>query len=285
MADMDDPGSQNTRMWLIAAGLVVVIGVGAGVWWYLHRAPEQPAAEEVAAVEEAPAPPPVTASAPAIEHPLAPAADATSAPPLPGVADSDPVLAMALQGLIGAAAVQTWVVPDQIARRFVATVDNLPRNAPLEKRRPLQAPADSFIVDRTTVDQSTGSERITLSPRNALRYDAAVALFQKADMKQLAQLYRHYYPLLQQAYEELGYPDHYFNDRVIAAIDDMLRAPEIEQPIALVQPKVLYQYEDPALEQLSSGQKLMIRMGLAHERNVKTRLRELRTLIATTAKN
>jgi len=284
MADMDDPSTQNTRMWLIAAGLVVVIGAGAGVWWYLHRAPEPVAPEEIAAAEEAPTPPPVAASPPAVEHPLEPATDAATAPPLPAVADSDPALVTALQGLIGAAAVQTWLVPDQIARRFVATVDNLPRDTPLEKRRPLQAPADSFIVDRTTVDASAGTERITLSARNALRYDAAVTLFQKADLKQMAELYRHYYPLLQQAYEDLGYPDHYFNDRVIAAIDDMLRAPEIDGPIALTQPKVLYQYEDPALEQLSSGQKLMMRMGLAHERNIKARLRELRALIATTAK-
>jgi hypothetical protein len=103
-------------------------------------------------------------------------------------------------------------------------------------------------------------------------------------MKQVAEVYRHYYPLLQQAYEDLGYPDHYFNDRVIAAIDDMLRAPEPDKPIVLTQPKVLYQYEDTALEQLSSGQKLMMRMGLAHERSVKVKLRELRALLATAAK-
>ena len=282
MADTDDPGTQNSRVRLIAAGLVAVLAVGAGAWWYLHRAPTPAAPEEAAEVAET-AQPPAAAAPAAIEHPIAPAADAATAP-LPAVADSDPALTAALQGLIGAAAVQTWLVPDQVARRFVATVDNLPRNAPLEKRRPLQAPAESFIVDRAIVDQSTGDERITLSTRNATRYDAAVALFQKADTKQLAELYRHYYPLLQQSYEELGYPDRYFNDRVIAAIDDMLRAPEIDKPMTLAQPKVLYQYEDAALEQLSSGQKLLVRMGLTHERNVKAKLRELRALIATTAK-
>lgn len=280
---MDDPGSQNTKMWLIAAGIVVVIAGGVGAWWYLHRAPQAAVPEEVVA-EETPVASAATAAAPpVVEHPLETATDA-AADPLPAVAESDPALTMALQGLIGASAVQTWLVPDQIARRFVATIDNLPRNAPLEKRRPVQAPADSFIVDRTTVDPSTGTERITLSARNAMRYDAAVGLLQKADMKQVAEVYRHYYPLLQQAYEDLGYPDHYFNDRVIAAIDDMLRAPEPDKPIVLTQPKVLYQYEDTALEQLSSGQKLMMRMGLAHERSVKAKLRELRALLATAAK-
>jgi hypothetical protein len=280
---MDDPGSQNIKMWLIGAGLAVVVAGGAGAWWYLHRAPKQQATEEAATTEQTPAPA-VAQPPPAIEHPLAPAADAATAPPLPTVADSDPALVATLQGLIGAAATQTWLVPDQIARRFVATIDNLPRNVPWEKRRPLQAPAEAFIVDRTIVDPSTGTERITLSARNAMRYDAAVTLFLKADMKQVVDTYRHYYPLLQQAYEDLGYPERYFNDRVIAAIDDMLRAPEIDGPIALTQPKVLYQYEDAALEQLSSGQKLMLRMGATHERNVKARLRELRALLVTDAK-
>jgi len=52
----------------------------------------------------------------------------------------------------------------------------------------------------------------------------------------------------------------------------------------LTQPKVLYQYEESSLEQLSSGQKLLLRMGLAHERSVKAKLRELRALIATPQK-
>jgi hypothetical protein len=104
------------------------------------------------------------------------------------------------------------------------------------------------------------------------------------DAKSLADTYRRFYPLLQQAYQDLGYPDRYFNDRVVEAIDDMLHAPEPDGPVILVQPKVLYQYEDAALERLSSGQKLLLRMGTAHARTVKAKLRELRTLIATTSK-
>jgi hypothetical protein len=199
------------------------------------------------------------------------------------VGESDGVLAEALQGFFGAPAVQAWLVPDEVARRFVATVDNLPRNVPLEKRRPLRSPAESMVVDRTVEDASAGTERITLSARNAARYDAAVALLARADAAQLATLYRRFYPLLQQAYQDLGYPDRYFNDRVVEAIDDMLRAPEPAGPVILVQPKVLYEYEDASLERLSSGQKLLLRMGPAHARAVKSKLRELRALIATPA--
>ena len=52
------------------------------------------------------------------------------------------------------------------------------------------------------------------------------------------------------------------------------------EPIELVRPKVLYQFADPALESLSSGRKLMLRMGPAHAATMKSVLRELRARLA-----
>jgi len=281
---MDEPVSENASTVRIAAGLVLVLAlVGGGAWWFLHRSPK---AQEPSATEAAPAPPAVAATPagpPPVQHPLQESA-APAGEPLPPVGESDGVLADALNGLVGAPAVQAWLVPDEIARRFVATVDNLPRNVPIEKRRPLRAPPETLVVDRAVVDAAAGTERITLSARNAARYDAAVALLAKADAAMLADTYRRFYPLLQQAYQDLGYPDRYFNDRLVEAMDDMLRAPEPAGPVILVQPKVLYQYDDPALERLSSGQKLLLRMGPAHAKTVKSKLRELRALIATAPK-
>jgi len=56
----------------------------------------------------------------------------------------------------------------------------------------------------------------------------------------------------------------------------LLAAPEPQGPIELVQPKVFYQFADPKLEDLSAGQKLLIRMGPANERNLKEKLRDFR---------
>ena len=284
MSDTEDTRSQNANTMRIAVGLVLVMALaGGGAWWFLHRSTAvvtPPAAE--ADPQPSAAEPAKPAEPPPVQHPLA--ESPAAAEPLPPVAESDGVLADALTALIGAPAVQAWLVPDEVARRFVATVDNLPRNVPLEKRRPLRAPPETPVVDRTVVDASAGTERITLSARNAARYDAAVALFARADARALADSYRRFYPLLQQAYQDLGYPDRYFNDRVVEAIDDMLRAPEPTGPVILVQPRVLYEYEDAALEKLSSGQKLLLRMGQAHARTVKAKLREVRALIATAPK-
>jgi len=82
--------------------------------------------------------------------------------------------------------------------------------------------------------------------------------------------------LFQQAYEDLGYPGRFFNDRLVEVIDHLLAAPEPQGPIQLVQPKVFYQFADARLEDLSAGQKLLIRMGPANERSLKAKLRDLR---------
>jgi hypothetical protein len=100
-------------------------------------------------------------------------------------------------------------------------------------------------------------------------------------MQQAATLYRRLYPLLQRAYEELGYPDRYFNDRVIDVIDHLLATPEPTGPLLLEQPKVLYRFADQDLEARSAGQKLLLRMGVAHARVVKEKLRQFRSQVSS----
>ena len=140
-----------------------------------------------------------------------------------------------------------------------------------ERIRPLGRLPGVFIA-------AAGSEEDTyvLSPDNYSRYDALVGMLASADKDAIVQTYRRYYPLLQQAYVNLGYPDGYLNDRVVAVIDHLLATPQPQGPIRLVRPNVLYQFEDPELEALSSGSKLLLRMGPDNAARVKQALRELR---------
>jgi hypothetical protein len=96
----------------------------------------------------------------------------------------------------------------------------------------------------------------------------------------LVGIYRHYYPLFQQAYTDLGYPDGYFNNRLVEVIDHLLATPDVTGPIRLSQPGVLYEFADPSLEQLSAGQKLFLRMGSENAAALKLKLRELRREVA-----
>jgi hypothetical protein len=106
-------------------------------------------------------------------------------------------------------------------------------------------------------------------------------VLRQLDMAALAQLYRSYYPLFQRAYEDLGYPHGYFNDRLVAVIDHLLAAPELSGPLELVRPKVFWEFADPELEARSAGQKFMLRVGPENTALLRVKLRELRAQIAT----
>jgi hypothetical protein len=59
--------------------------------------------------------------------------------------------------------------------------------------------------------------------------------------------------------------------------------PVINGPVQPERPWVMYEFMDQDLSELTSGQKLMLRMGPENMRRVKARLQELRALIATPA--
>ena len=58
-----------------------------------------------------------------------------------------------------------------------------------------------------------------------------------------------------------------------------LATPNVAAPVDLQRPKVLYEYRDPLLENRSSGQKILMRIGPDHAAVVKAKLREIRALL------
>jgi DUF3014 family protein len=262
--DLED-ASRRKIMWLV--GAVVAAAIAAGGWyWYAGRA--HPLAE--ASPVHAAAPQPVPNEAPAIEHPV-PGAPAGSAA-LPALNDSDPVVRDSLVGVFGAGAIERFLVPQNIVRHIVATVDNLPRRKVAVELRPVKPIGGQALV-------AGRGDMTTLGEANFERYAPLAKMVQGTDVKALAVVYARLYPLFQQAYEDLGYPGRYFNDRLVEVIDHLLQTPEVPAPIPLLQPKVFWEYADPNLENRSAGQKLLIRMGPQNARVIKTKLREFRAEI------
>ncbi|MGE0580553.1 MAG: DUF3014 domain-containing protein [Steroidobacteraceae bacterium] len=223
-----------------------------------------------------PPPPPAagpTIDEPVTEHPLPPP-PAEAAAALPALADSDAYMGDALAGLVGAQPAHDFLATPGIVRRLVVTVDNLAREKVPLLTRAVGAIPGSLVVTRD-------GERIFLSEANYARYAPYVQVIAQLDVAKLAALYQRVYPLLQQAYGEVGRPGHYFNDRVVAVIDNLLETPEITGNPELVQPSVYYRFADPALEARPAGQKLLLRMGPANSAVVKDKLAALRALIAT----
>jgi hypothetical protein len=168
------------------------------------------------------------------------------------------------------------LVPDSLVRRIVATIDAMPRQKLAARMRPVN-PAPGKLV----VEESEGG--IVLKSENHERYKTFVQLVESADATQLVDMYLRFYPRFQEAYQQLGYPTGYFNDRFIAAIDDLLATPDIEGPIALQRPNVFYEYADPELEARSVGQKALLRMGPENAAVIKAKLRDVRTDLTSRA--
>ena len=263
----DEEARDPVRRWLVwwVVGGVIVVAIAAGIWYRYFYAATAPTPAPVAQ-QPAPAAAPETGPA----NPLPPETSTTA---LPALNDSDQIVADSLAGVLGHPTVAQFLVPQSIVRHIVVTVDNLPGKKVAVDLRPVKPTSGQTAV-------TTQGDSIMLSEANFDRYTPLVHAVQTADVKALAVVYLRLYPLFQQAYEDLGYPGKYFNDRLVAVIDNLLEAPEVPAPIALAQPKVMYVFADPELEARSAGQKLMIRMGPANARIIKAKLREFREEIA-----
>jgi hypothetical protein len=192
------------------------------------------------------------------------------------LADSDAPLREALAQVSGAESVQDFLMPENVIRRLVVTIDNLPRQKVAVDKRPTKPTSGSFAAD--------GDElHATLNKVNFERYKPMVAVIRNLDMQQLAAVYIRFYPLFQEAYQNLGYPNGYFNDRLVQAIDVMLATPQPKGAIDLVRPNVMYTFADPALEARPAGQKLLIRMGPQNAETIKLKLTELRAAVTAGA--
>ncbi|MFK2873117.1 DUF3014 domain-containing protein [Dyella lipolytica] len=217
-----------------------------------------------------------TSAASTIQHPIVQAASGpapASTASLPALADSDASVLDALSTLASGGDLRSLLVSSQIITRVVATVDALPRPSFGSSRiLPLRTPKGAMQTQ-----QANGVTVISAS--NADRYGPYMTVLESADPHALVAWYKRNYPLFQQAYQELGYPHGYFNDRLLGAIDDMLAAPEPHDPVAVIQVGSHYDFVDPQLQSLSSGQKLMVRLGSANEAQFKAKLRTIRTLL------
>lgn len=261
---------------------VLLLAVGGGLLWWRHQ---RSAGEVVAtpAPTVAPAGPPAAAPpppAPAIRHPL-PAAPGGG---LPALDSSDAYFDSALVELLGRKQVREFLHLDGVARRLVATVNNLATDDASASLWPVKTTEGRFETEPRAGE-------MTIAGRNGERYLPFVRFADGIEARRAVALYLRVYPLLQQAYEDLGYPGKYLNDRVVEVIDNLLATPTPAGPLAVKRFAAdggtsegrleggLYVYADPALEASSAGQKILLRMGRDNAAPLMAKLREIRALI------
>ncbi len=280
-----------SRLPAVITSLIVLAVAGYFGWRYFQKTSQGVPPQEVPAVSQpvepiAPAASAPTA-APAIQHPVEPpSAEAGASPaPLPALAEADAFVREQIAGLIPGKGIVTFLQMDGFIRRVVATVDNLPR-----EQAPLMAwPVYPTPPRFTTQRSDTGVD--TIHPDNSRRYGPLVQLIESVDSARAVALYRRLYPLFQQAYEELGFPGRYFNDRLVQVLDHLIATPVQTGPLAVTlvevkgevpstRPWVRYEFADPALQSMSAGQKMLLRTGAENHQRLRAKLVDLRARVA-----
>lgn len=262
------------------AGLAAVVLVIIAAGWLLFRDTEQ-------VTEPAPLPPvvePATPQQPLEAEPLpepavtepAPVAEPVEAAatpaepevvvPLPALDESDTELAEALLALNWKAGLAALFNREEMIRNLVVTVDNIAQGQLVAGHPVLAKPADGYRV------QPVAEGRYLTAADNSSRYEPYLQLLESVPPRQVLALKRHYQPLLDQAFAELGYPDLTFDQRLRQAIAVLLSTPQVPAGAELSRPSVMYTYADPKLEQLPEAQKQVLRLSAEQQQRFKALL-------------
>ena len=249
--------------------VLLVVALGLSAWFfYRQETPEQHPSVVTLPVQTTP-----VAAIPQVSFPVEeiPQLEELPPEPLPALEDSDSTMVEALSDLVGAEALGHYFVLEQIISRIVATVDSLDSRQVAPLVMPVQPVQGKFLVSE--------ADAFSIHPDNAGRYSPLVQFASEIESDRLVSLYLHFYPLFQEAYGQLGKGDVYFNDRLVAIIDNLLATPVIEGPLELVKPEAVYLFSDPQLEALSAGQKMLLRIGGENSVAIRAKLREIRAVL------
>lgn len=247
--------------------LVIVIGAVLGgsvflYFWLFRRAPQLPPIE----------PPRPVAPLDPSEEPPEPERAPLDLPPLD---ESDEMVRSLVTQVSEHPELATWVVPDNLVRRFVAVVDNVARD---ESPRPHLLHLDP---DRGfEVDEDAAGMRI--SSRSFARYDLMADILASFDTDGAMRLYRDFEPLFEEAYADLGYPEGTFEDTLRQAIDRVLETPIPEDAPEVDRRITSYRYQDPAYERLGPVEKHLLRMGPENQRKIRSKLLVIKTALTLT---
>ncbi len=274
---MSTQASPNSKSWI--APVVVLIIIAAAAWYLLRPAPPPPApvvatpAPQVPMPVKTPEPVDKLTALPQGDDKLADAADdagvdvgaeteVAAAAQLPALDQSDDVVRAAFFALKWKPGLSSLFLNEEMIRRFVVQVDNIAQGRLIAE----QALFKGLSKDFSAKSKGQGYQ---LDKSNYLRYQPYLDLLESVPPEQIAALYKQFYPLLQAAYLELGYPDQQFDDRLQQAIKVLLSAPEISDEPDLTLPSVHYAFADAETEQLGLAQKQMVRLGQANQQRLK----------------
>ncbi len=150
-----------------------------------------------------------------------------------------------------------------------ALIDGMSRGILLRKILPADPPEEPFVV-------VTEGDVVYMSEASYARYDSYADSIASLDVDSLVEGFHQLRPIYERTYAQLGLDPDDFDNAIVRTLDVILATPEINEPIALESKSVMYTYADPGLEQLSSVQKQLLRMGPDNIRRIKKQAQRAR---------
>lgn len=259
----DDESTEEPtkKVWGLALAIFAILAVVAVLYYFFFmKKPEAPAAPSAPAAES-------VLPAGGEKAPATPAGEPLAFPAV-ALGESDATVRQFAAALSADPDFAKWLLTKDLIRTFVVSVDNVANGLSPKTHIDFFSPAGGFPVTRT-------KGGTLVDPAGYSRYDPIVAVALSLDATAAARLYRAVGPLLQEAYNELGYPGVAFEDTLVRAMSELLEAPVVDGPIRLEQKVLSYAITDEALEALSPAQKQLLRMGPKGVRAVHDKIKEL----------
>jgi hypothetical protein len=235
--------------------LAVLIGAVTG-GWYLLRARAGTRAPDVAAAAASAQPAPSTN------------VDDLSALPVPALGASDAFIRQMVARVSAHPQWATWLVTDDLVRRFVKTVVAVGRGSTPTANVQFAAPTEPFTV------QSRGGREV-IAPESYARYDLLTAAFVSFDAERAAQVYRKLHPLFEEAYAELGISDHTFDEMMALAVQNLTAVQIPAGQLEVVRDEDRYRFANGSLERLMPAAKHLLRFGPENAKQIQAKVGEI----------
>lgn len=267
--------------------LVVICIVAALGLWYILQMPAEKGEKQIQLKEEK-SQSAVVINEPKIKYPVPEKTVAPQPKPEPANVSPEeagtektvepkpePTLEEQISNLIDWKKYGDLFLRETLINRFVVTIDNMTEAKLPQKFSFTTPPPGKFMI------MEDANKNKFIDPENYERYSRYMDFVMSADLGKYVDFYVRHYNLFQKAYQDLGYPDRYFNDRFVEVIDHLLITPAIDGQLQLEQPKYYYTLANENLESLTAGQKILIRIGPENAKKIKSRLKELRKALTS----
>lgn len=203
-----------------------------------------------------------------------PAAELPEPLKLPSLEESDDFIRPLVEQLSAHPDLAAWLVNENLARRFVTSVDNVARGESPRAQLPFIDLKGGFKVGKK-------DGKSVVAQRSFRRYNFLTAIVTSLDTAGSVELFRDLQPLFEKAYGELGHPNT-FEDALFSALERLIAVEVPEGGIEVTQRLQAYGFADQQLEALGPVEKHLLRMGPDNAREIQAKLLTLKTALTLT---